>query len=102
MIDKTYTINTLRKLVQINSVNPGLVRTHIHIDNQIVEDEQAYKTMLEKATPRYPLQRIGEPEEIADLILFLLSNQSSWITGSIFKIDGGSLVYNDLIPPKKM
>ena len=87
--------------IRVNSVNPGLVRTHIHLDNQVVEDRETYEAMLDKARPRYPIGRIGEPNDIAALVQFLLSDQASWITGSIMTADGGVMVENDLIPPKK-
>ncbi len=87
--------------IRVNSVNPGFVRTNIHLDNNIVEDEDAYNKMAEKVAARYPLERIGEPGEVADLILYLLSKKAEWITGSIFKLDGGTLIKNDLIPAKK-
>ncbi len=86
--------------IRVNSVNPGLVRTHIHLDNQVVEDREAYEAMLDKARPRYPIGRIGEPGDIAALIQFLLSDEASWITGSIMTADGGVMVENDLIPQK--
>lgn len=86
--------------IRANSINPGLVRTNIHLDNKIVEDEKAYANLLKKALPRYPIGRIGEPEDIANLALFLLSDASSLITGAIIKADGGANVYNDLIPSK--
>ena len=43
----------------------------------------------EAAAKRHPLQKIGNPEEIAKMVVFLLSDSSSWITGQIFGIDGG-------------
>lgn len=86
--------------IRVNSVNPGLVRTNIHLDNQIVADQQAYEQMIEKSLPRYPSGRIGKPEDIGQMVWFLLSEKASWITGSIFKVDGGAMIYNDLIPPK--
>lgn len=87
--------------IRVNSINPGLVRTNIHLDNKIVENEQAYQQLLEKAVVRYPIGRIGEPEDIGGLALFLLSEASSFITGTIIKVDGGANVYNDLIPAKE-
>ncbi len=87
--------------IRVNSVNPGLVRTNIHLDNRVVADEQAYEAMLEKSRPRYPIGRIGEASDVASMVLFLLSEDASWITGSIIKVDGGVMVENDLIPPKK-
>ncbi len=86
--------------IRVNSVNPALVRTPIHMDNKIFENKEEYEELLRNAVERYPLKRIGEPEDIANLIEFLLSDKSSWITGSIMKIDGGAMINNDLIPPK--
>ncbi len=86
--------------IRVNSINPGLVRTPIHLDNKVVEDRDAYEKMLSKAIPRYPLGRIGKPEDISALVQFLLSEESSWITGSVIAADGGVMVENDLIPPK--
>lgn len=88
--------------IRVNSINPGLVRTHIHLDNRVIEDRDAYEAMLEKARPRYPLGKIGMPEDIAAAVSFLLSDEAKWITGSILTVDGGVMVENDLIPPKKV
>lgn len=88
--------------IRVNSINPGLVTTNIHLDNKIVADQDQYQKMLDKALPRYPVGRIGKPEDIAELAEFLLSDKASWITGSIIRIDGGASVYNDLIPPKEV
>lgn len=86
--------------IRVNSVNPGLVRTNIHMDNKVVADKVAYKAMLDKARPRYPLGEIGEPDDIAHMVMFLLSDDASWISGSIIPVDGGIMAENDLIPPK--
>lgn len=86
--------------IRVNSVNPGLVRTHIHLDNRVIEDHDAYEAMLEKARPRYPLGKIGMPGDIASAVTFLLSDDAKWITGSILTVDGGVMVENDLIPQK--
>ncbi len=86
--------------IRVNSVNPGLVKTHIHMDNNIVPDKTTYQNMLDKSIPRYPIGRIGEPNDVAEAIAFLLSDKASWISGSILSVDGGVMVENDLIPPK--
>ncbi len=88
--------------IRVNSVNPGLVRTNIHLDNKIFGDREAYESMLDKARPRYPLGKIGEASDIASMIAFLLSDEAKWITGSIITVDGGVMVENDLIPPKEV
>jgi NAD(P)-dependent dehydrogenase (short-subunit alcohol dehydrogenase family) len=47
---------------------------------------------LEKARARFPIGRILEPTEVADSVLFLASNRSSYINGSCIYLDGGELV----------
>ena len=75
------------KGVRINAVNPGVVVTHLHRSGMM--DEAAYADFLEHSKTTHPLGRVGQPEEVADLILFLASPQASWITGVTYEIDGG-------------
>ena len=48
-----------------------------------------YPAFLERGKATHPLGRVGSPEEIATLILYLLSPESGWVTGSCVSIDGG-------------
>jgi len=52
-------------------------------------DEEKYKAFLERSQATHPLGRPGTPDEIADLIAFLISPRSGWITGETIAIDGG-------------
>jgi NAD(P)-dependent dehydrogenase (short-subunit alcohol dehydrogenase family) len=52
-------------------------------------DETKYASFLERSTTTHPLGRTGTPEEIADLIAFLVSPSSAWMTGDTIGIDGG-------------
>ncbi len=69
--------------IRVNTVNPGMVNTGIY-DSGIVTKEQ-----LQEDAKKYPLKRYGEPEEIANAVVFLLSDASSFMTGSHLLIDGG-------------
>jgi NAD(P)-dependent dehydrogenase (short-subunit alcohol dehydrogenase family) len=51
--------------------------------------EATYAEFLERSTQTHPLGRPGRPEEIASLILYLASDEASWITGATYSIDGG-------------
>jgi NAD(P)-dependent dehydrogenase (short-subunit alcohol dehydrogenase family) len=73
--------------VRVNAVNPGVVITEIHKRGGMNPD--AYESFLERSKQTHPLGRVGRPEEIAELILFLASEQASWITGATYSIDGG-------------
>lgn len=88
--------------IRTNSINPGLVKTNLHLDNKVFTDEEKYLSMIQKAAGRYPIGRIGTTEDIASLAGFLLSDDSSWINGAIIKADGGATLFNDLIPPKRV
>jgi NAD(P)-dependent dehydrogenase (short-subunit alcohol dehydrogenase family) len=44
---------------------------------------------VQKEAARMPLRRIGEPKDIADVVLFLASNQARWLTGQVIKVSGG-------------
>ena len=75
------------KGVRVNAVNPGVVVTEIHKRGGMNND--AYTAFLEHSKTTHPLGRTGRPQEIADLVLFLASDQASWITGATYSIDGG-------------
>jgi NAD(P)-dependent dehydrogenase (short-subunit alcohol dehydrogenase family) len=75
------------KGVRINAVNPGVVKTNLHLNSGMNED--AYAAFVERSKTTHPLGRIGDPQEIADLILFLASSKAGWITGGTYSIDGG-------------
>ena len=77
-----------KKGIRANSIHPGMVETPL-IHRKDIDDEVAY----EIDRNRYPLGRYGQPEDIAHLAAFLLSDASSWITGSQYTIDGGRLVF---------
>jgi NAD(P)-dependent dehydrogenase (short-subunit alcohol dehydrogenase family) len=73
--------------VRVNAVNPGVVITEIHKRGGMSEDQ--YANFLEHSKGTHPLGRVGKPEEIAELIVFLASERASWITGATYSIDGG-------------
>jgi NAD(P)-dependent dehydrogenase (short-subunit alcohol dehydrogenase family) len=75
------------KGVRVNAVNPGVVRTKLHLNSGL--NEEAYAAFVERSKTTHPIGRIGEAEEIADLILFLASSKAGWITGATYSIDGG-------------
>ncbi len=75
------------KGIRVNAVNPGVVRTNLHRRSGM--DDTAYEAFAEHSRSTHPIGRIGTPEEIANLILFLASDQAEWITGVTYSIDGG-------------
>jgi NAD(P)-dependent dehydrogenase (short-subunit alcohol dehydrogenase family) len=69
--------------IRVNSVAPGMTMTEIH--ERSTEDAGR----VERIRPNIPMQRIGEPDEIAEGVLFMMSDGASYTTGAVLKIAGG-------------
>lgn len=82
----TFTIGLAREVVgegiRVNAVRPGIVRTGIHASG-------GQPDRLERIAPLVPMQRPGEPDEIAHAILWLLSDEASYVTGACLDVSGG-------------
>jgi NAD(P)-dependent dehydrogenase (short-subunit alcohol dehydrogenase family) len=70
----------LAPTIRVNAVAPAIVRTRLA--GLLLEDEGA-------AARAHPLGRVGDPEDVARMIVFLASDASSWMTGAIVPVDGG-------------
>ncbi len=91
-LTRSLALDYARKGIRVNSVSPGSVRTPIleraaRADDPNADVEAAFKRFGEA----HPLGRIGEPEEVAELIAFLCSSKASFCTGADYRIDGGLL-----------
>lgn len=71
--------------IRVNCICPGVVKTPMV--EQWLADPKEYR----KACAMHPMNRIGQPEEIAAAVLFLASDEASFITGAILAVDGGYL-----------
>ena len=77
--------------VRANAVSPGLVNTSI-LRNHVGVTAENFGNYVEKRAAGYLLGRIGEPQEIAEMVVYLASPEASWITGAIVPVDGGKSV----------
>ena len=68
--------------IRVNAVAPGFVKTQIHADSGMSD-------RIEKDAPKVPIGRAAEPEEIAEPVLWLLSEAASYTTGAILRVAGG-------------
>lgn len=73
--------------VRVNCVNPGVTITNLHRRGGM--EEAQYAAFLQRAKETHPLGRPGQPDEVAALIVFLASEDASWMTGETIPIDGG-------------
>jgi len=73
--------------VRVNAINPGVVVTDLHRSGGMGETD--YANFLERGKTTHPLGRVGRPEDVAALAVFLASDRASWITGGTFSVDGG-------------
>ena len=70
--------------IRVNSLTPGVVHTPLaYVDRPDFED------LIEATAARIPLRRIGQPEDMTGPAVFLLSDDSSWMTGQSLVVDGG-------------
>lgn len=71
------------RLIRVNCILPAMIWTDLIFKGGITEEE------LKEDEKKYPLKRYGKPEDIANLAIYLLSDASSWMSGSSIRITGG-------------
>ena len=85
---KTAAMELASRGIRVNSIHPGFIHTHLSVEDE--SHLEATHALLDAHTAKLaPMRRTGEPEEIANLALFLASDESSYSTGSEFVADGG-------------
>jgi len=80
--------------VQVNSVLPGPVLTNrrkTYMEKYAPAHDMTFNEAMEKFPAQAGISRYGQPDEIADLIAFLVSPQAKWMTGSAVRMDGGEI-----------
>ena len=83
-LTKAAALEYAQENIRINSVGPGYINTPL-VQNSLD------KETIEALKASHPVGRLGEPEEIAELVVWLASDKSSFVTGSYYPVDGGYL-----------
>jgi len=87
MMTKTMALELAKKNIRANLVAPGAIDTDM---NKTLRDN---KEALEKVLKQIPIDRIGNPEEVANVVEFLASEKASYVTGTTIYVDGGMTLY---------
>ena len=88
VLSKCMALDFAKNNIRVNNVNPAWVKTEMN-----EEDLKRWKAegdpRYEEAIRLHPIGRLGEPEDVAWAVVYLASDESSWVTGASFLIDGG-------------
>jgi len=92
MATKVMALEWAQYNIKVNCIAPGAIDTRLYDSIfSVLPDEEA-KVQKAEAAKRIPMARIGEPDEIANAMIFLASDASSYVTGQTIVVDGGSLL----------
>ena len=80
---KSLMLELAPRQIRVNCISPGMIWTNL------IEDDAVTMEQLKEDEKRYPLQRYGQPSDVAGLAVYLLSDASEWMTGSNVRIAGG-------------
>jgi len=94
-LSRSAALDLARRGIRVNAVAPGMTRTaalekHLEVSTG-AKTPEAIEAGLRSIAASIPLKRIADPSEIANVILFLASDEASFVTGAEFVVDGGSL-----------
>jgi cyclopentanol dehydrogenase len=85
---RTVSVELATENIRVNCVHPGAIETPM-VQELLGDDQEGRREMI----ARHPIGRVGEPEEVASGVLFLASDESSFVTGATLVIDGGNTVW---------
>jgi 3-oxoacyl-[acyl-carrier protein] reductase len=89
---KTLSNEVAKYNITVNNVAPGYTLTNRIYDlavNKAKQDNKSHEEVLIEMAREIPMNRLASPEEIASVVLFLVSNKASYITGNTIQVDGG-------------
>jgi len=85
---RTWTVDLRHRKIRVNAVSPGMIDTKAL--NDLMENEEHSRQLKKDLVSTVPLRRMGTPDEVAKVVTFLASDESSYITGIELFVDGGT------------
>jgi glucose 1-dehydrogenase len=92
-LTRVMALSLVKHRIRVNAVAPGTIATEL-ARQAVLTSEEAKLRILS----RTPMGRLGEPEEVADTVAYLLSDAASYVTGEIVVVDGGRMALNYTMP----
>ena len=87
IMTKAMALDYAKYNIRVNSVNPGTIDTPmLAYEAEASEDPEEY---MKRSNDEHPIGRVGRPEEVANAVLFLASDEASFVTGAALSVDGG-------------
>lgn len=84
---RVWALELADKNVRVNAIAPGAIRTNIwNVPGLTKEDSKKHEDSIAETIP---VKRFGTPDEVANVAMFLVSDEASYVTGSIYAVDGG-------------
>jgi len=78
------------KAIRVNAIIPGTILTEMN--EKIMEDSGDPQAQMDAWVAMHPMRRVGMPREVGDAVVFLISDESSFVTGTLLRVDGGMVV----------
>lgn len=91
-LTETAAVEYATRGIRVNAVGPGFIKTPLLGKRSVLDAANADgNAEMQALAALHPMNRMGEPEEVAELVLFLASDRASFITGAYYNVDGGYL-----------
>lgn len=76
--------------IRVNAIIPGTILTEMN--EKIMQDSGDPQGQMDAWVAMHPMRRVGMPKEVGDAVVFLISDESSFVTGTLLRVDGGMVV----------